>query len=51
MGPTGPTGPSYVIGTDKLRFIGDGPPPPYIEGAQPGDQYIDRETGILYQLT
>lgn len=31
-------------------FTGEGPPPPVIPGAGPGDMYIDTSTGWLYRL-
>ena len=31
-------------------WTGEGPPPDYIPGASPGDEYIDTLTGDLYRL-
>lgn len=44
-GPPGP--PSSNAG--QPRFTGDGPPSAII-GAQPGDEYLDRQTGDIYKL-
>ena len=40
-----PTHPDYV-----RWFSGVGPPPDFIEGAQPGDMYVDDTAGAVYQL-
>lgn len=32
------------------RFVGDGPPPVTLIGANPLDQYLDRLTGDIYEL-
>lgn len=52
QGPPGPAGaPGGLPGRDgQIRFTGQGPPPPVIAGAQPGDTYLDVESGIIYRL-
>lgn len=34
----------------QIRYIGNGPPPDIIVGSRVGDNYLDRETGIIYEL-
>jgi hypothetical protein len=57
VGPAGPVGPQGLIGPrgssgepGGTRYFGDGPPG-LIVGAHPGDEYVDRLTGDIYQLT
>lgn len=53
-GPPGPQGQQGEQGPEGDNvvgwFAGEGPPPPVIEGAGPGDMYIDTLDGRLYQL-
>jgi hypothetical protein len=59
-GPPGPTGEPGSPGTPGAAgeagprgtgwFVGDGPPPADIPGAQPGDLWLDMLTGNVYQL-
>ena len=50
-GPQGPPGPSGPPGEAQVDwFSGEGPPPSVIQGAGPGDMYIDTLNGQLYQL-
>lgn len=56
VGPAGPVGPAGLTGPQGVsgisggqRFFGDGPPG-VVVGAQPGDEYVDRLTGNIYQL-
>src|SRR5688500_16142677 len=56
-GPVGPPGPKGDTGSPGAagaagarRWYGDGPPPQYIVGASPGDEYLDRASGTLYVL-
>lgn len=50
-GVQGPKGDKGDPGTPgQIRFVGNGAPGTLI-GAQPGDQYLDRDTGDIYSLT
>lgn len=44
-----PDAPPSVIAAVGL-WTGEGPPPDPLPGAQPGDEYIDTLTGVVYQL-
>ncbi|MGP9760132.1 hypothetical protein [Corynebacterium sp.] len=59
-GPTGPQGPEGPPGEDgrpgpassgPVMWTGQGSPPDYIEGAKPGDTWLDTITGDIYELT
>lgn len=44
-------GPAGADGRDgQIRFTGQGTPPTVIVGAQPGDTYLDLDTGDVYTL-
>ena len=50
VGPIqGPPGPPGHPG--QIRFTGHGAPPMVIVGAEPGDTYLDLDTGNIYKLT
>ena len=50
VGPIqGPPGPPGHPG--QIRFTGHGEPPVVIVGAEPGDTYLDLDTGNIYKLT
>lgn len=53
MGPMGPTGPQGYTGTPgtagQPRWSGVGPPGTIV-GANPGDSYLDTDTGDIYLL-
>ena len=50
VGPIqGPPGPPGHPG--QIRYTGHGPPPTVIVGAEPGDTYLDLDTGDIYKLT
>lgn len=50
VGPIqGPPGPPGHPG--QIRFTGHGPPPMVIVGAEPGDTYLDLDTGNVFKLT
>lgn len=51
QGPPGPPGPPGPAGGGNSIFSGQGTPPEYIEGARPGDMWIDTATGDTYKLT
>ena len=46
QGPPGPPG-----HPGQIRFTGHGAPPAVIVGAEPGDTYLDLDTGDIYKLT
>lgn len=46
QGPPGPPG-----HPGQIRYTGLGPPPAVIVGAEPGDTYLDLDTGDIYKLT
>ena len=46
QGPPGPPG-----HPGQIRYTGLGPPPAVIVGAEPGDTYLDLNTGDIYKLT
>ena len=46
QGPPGPPG-----HPGQIRFTGNGAPPAVIVGAEPGDTYLDLDTGDIYKLT
>ena len=50
-GPQGVPGPPGPAGgpAGQPRYTGTGPPG-LIIGAEPGDEYLDNSTGIIYQL-
>lgn len=59
-GPMGPAGPKGDPGEDgkpgpisggPVHFSGQGAPPDVIEGAKPGDTWLDTLTGAIYTLT
>lgn len=51
-GPPGPAGPPGPTGqTGARRWHGSGPPPDFVEGAAPGDEYLDDDTLDLYVLS
>lgn len=35
---------------EPAMWTGDGPPPDPLPGAEPGDEYVDMLTGVVYQL-
>lgn len=52
-GPPGPQGPPGDPGTafmGSVMWTGDGEPPEWIQGAKPGDRYLDTVTGTIYTL-
>ena len=50
VGPIqGPPGPPGHPG--QIRFTGHGAPPMVIVGAEPGDTYLDLDTGNVFKLT
>ena len=55
-GPAGPPGPPGPPGEPGGAFLGsvlwtgDGTPPEVIQGAKPGDRYLDTVTGMIYTL-
>lgn len=56
MGPRGPEGPPGEDGkpgpasSGPVMWPGQGTPPDYIEGAKPGDTWLDTLTGDIYTL-
>ena len=46
QGPPGPPG-----HPGQIRVTGNGAPPAVIVGAEPGDTYLDLDTGDIYKLT
>ena len=34
----------------SVMWTGDGEPPEWIQGAKPGDRYLDTVTGTIYTL-
>lgn len=48
-GIPGPT--TILAGNGQPRFTGIGEPPAMIVGAQPGDEYLDTASGLIYKLT
>ena len=46
QGPPGPPG-----HPGQIRFTGHGAPPMVIVGAEPGDTYLDLDTGNVFKLT
>ena len=46
QGPPGPPG-----HPGQIRYTGLGPPPAVIVGAEPGDTYLDLDTGNVFKLT
>lgn len=53
-GPSGPPGPRGEPGpasSGPVMWTGQGTPPDYIEGAKPGDTWLDTVTGTIYTLT
>lgn len=56
-GPPGPPGPQGPPGEPGGAFLGsvlwtgDGTPPEFIQGAKPGDRYLDTSSGTIYTLT
>ena len=46
QGPPGPPGPGYA---GEAWFYGSGPPGTII-GSQPGDNYMDLDTGTIWKL-
>lgn len=51
-GPVGAPGADGTDGKDgQIRFTGRGAPPTVIVGAEPGDTYLDLDTGDIYKLT
>lgn len=50
-GPAGAGLPGPAGRPGQPRFVGSGPPPDALIGAEPGDQYLDQRTGDLYTLT
>lgn len=57
MGPAGPKGDTGEPGEPgptsggPAHFSGQGAPPEVLEGAKPGDTWLDTTTGIIYTLT
>lgn len=52
-GPPGPPGPPGEDGgafSGSVLWTGDGTPPEFIQGAKPGDRYLDTASGIIYTL-
>lgn len=49
-GPRGPVGPPGPASSGPALFTGPGAPPDYIEGARPGDGWLDTLTGDTYRL-
>ncbi|MDO5623788.1 MAG: hypothetical protein Q4G71_03775 [Pseudomonadota bacterium] len=47
-GQAGPPGPPGKDG--QIRFTGRGEPPAVIVGAEPGDTYLDLDTGNVFKL-
>lgn len=47
-GETGAPGPTGAPG--QPRYVGAGPPPVTVIGAQPGDRWLDETTGTIYRL-
>lgn len=50
QGPVGPVGPPGPASSGPALFTGQGTPPEYIEGARPGDAWLDTLTGTTYRL-
>ena len=50
-GPQGPPGPPGPASVGPVMWVGQGAPPEYIDGAKPGDTWLDSTTGNLYTLT
>ena len=50
-GEAGPPGPPGAPGKDgQIRFTGRGAPPAVVVGAEPGDTYLDLDTGNIFKL-
>lgn len=49
-GPPGPPGKPGASSTGPALFTGPGSPPDYVEGARPGDAWLDTLTGNTYRL-
>lgn len=49
-GPAGEQGPPGPASSGPALFTGQGAPPEYIEGARPGDGWLDTTTGNTYRL-
>ena len=49
-GPQGPRGEPGPASSGPSLFTGPGAPPDYIEGARPGDGWLDTITGTTYRL-
>lgn len=50
QGPQGPRGPAGPASSGPALFTGQGAPPDYVEGARPGDGWLDTLTGDTYRL-
>lgn len=50
QGPRGPRGEPGPASSGPALFTGPGSPPDYIEGARPGDGWLDTLTGDTYRL-
>lgn len=50
QGPAGPPGPPGPASAGPVMWTGQGVPPDYIEGAKPGDTWLDTTTGTIYTL-
>ena len=50
-GPAGPRGEPGPASSGPVMWTGQGTPPDYIEGAKPGDTWLDTTTGTIYTLT
>jgi hypothetical protein len=49
-GPAGLPGDGSEGGLGSQWFVGEGPPPDYIEGARPGDYWLNTLTGEFWRL-
>lgn len=53
QGPRGPQGPKGAQGDASnypAVWVRHGPPPEFVEGAKPGDTWIDVDTGDVFEL-
>ncbi|WP_066583943.1 hypothetical protein [Corynebacterium provencense] len=50
IGPAGPPGEPGPVSGGPVQWHGQGAPPEYIEGAKPGDTWLDVLTGTIYEL-